>query len=151
MKGCRYIIDTNILLRAIVQDDQKKAKNCLELINEIATSKIKVAVCDLILAEFVWTLMSFYKISKPEVLKYLSSIMSLGGLRIDNRCNALLGLELYNDYNVKFIDAMIASHEILIAQGGAIISYDKDFDKLKIRRLEPGRDIAEDQLLETIK
>jgi len=45
---------------------------------------------------------------------------------------------MYSSKNVKFIDAMIASVDQIVSGSWVVVSYDKDFDKLGVKRAEPG-------------
>jgi predicted nucleic acid-binding protein len=48
-----------------------------------------------------------------------------------------LAIEFYKNYNIKFIDALIASNPKIFKKEITIISYDKDFDKINVLRKEP--------------
>lgn len=46
-------------------------------------------------------------------------------------------IDLYQKHNIKFVDALIASHPKMQNKEIVVVSYDKDFDKLGIKRQEP--------------
>jgi len=48
-----------------------------------------------------------------------------------------LAIEIYEKFPVKFIDALIVSNPKIFKKEITIISYDKDFDKLNVKRKEP--------------
>ncbi len=137
MNEPRYFLDTNIFLRVIVKDDVVKASHCERIFTAMEEGKIRCFVSSIVLAEIVWTLLSFYKFSKPEVVRIFSSILSLKYLRIQEGCRYFLALEYYKDYPVKFIDALIASSDLIQKKKATIVSYDRDFDKMKQKRVEP--------------
>lgn len=132
-----YFVDSNIFLRVLIKEDEKTFKECFLFLNLIRQNKIKAFTSPLVLAEIDWILERLYKLTKQEAIKKLESILRLKGLKIINKASIFLSIELYKRYNIKFIDALIASDPRIFRKEMIIISYDKDFDKLKIKRLEP--------------
>lgn len=133
----RYFLDTNIFLRIVVKDDRKKAGDCTELLESVRAGKIRVMTSHLVLAEFVWTCLSLYRLKKPEVVKLVRGIASISHLSVIDAYDTLRALALYEKHGVKFIDALIASHSSFQERGVSIVSYDTDFDTLGITRFEP--------------
>jgi predicted nucleic-acid-binding protein len=138
MKGNSYFIDTNIFLRPITKDNAKSAEECEFLFQKIKNGNINAFTSNLVLTEVFWVLKSVYKLKKQELTRILEAISKLKNLKINNRENFDKAVELYEKNNIKFIDALIASHPKILNKEMTIISYDKDFDKLKILRKEPG-------------
>ena len=132
-----YFIDTNIFLRVLVQDDIKLAKDCIQLLKNVKEGKLKAVTNSLVLAEIVWTLQSFYKLSKRQTVRALKGILNLKGLTIRDQYNPQDAIFIYEKRKVKYIDAAIASIEQIMAKKWIIISYDADFDKLSVIRKEP--------------
>ncbi|OQX00623.1 hypothetical protein BWK69_01070 [Candidatus Parcubacteria bacterium A4] len=137
MSEHKYFIDTNIFLCPIVKDDFQKVKECEDFFELINCGKIKAVTSSIVLAECIWTGMSFYKISKNEMVEVLRGALKLRGLKIVDNFNCALAVELYAGHSVKFIDALIASIPLIAGGEMIAVSYDKDFDKLKIKRKEP--------------
>lgn len=137
MKGHKYFLDTNIFIRVIAKDDFHKVDACETLFRLILDGKLSCLTSSIVLAELVWTLMSFYKIRKFAVIRVLKSILAMKHLNIVDDYNILYALELYENHKVKFIDAIIASSQSFQKDDMKIISYDRDYDKLGIQRVEP--------------
>ncbi|MBI2600337.1 PIN domain-containing protein [Candidatus Daviesbacteria bacterium] len=133
----KYFIDTDIFLRTLVKEDEKIFEDCCQTLAAIKLNKIKGVTSNLVLAEIAWTLSAYYGFSKTDVVKALRSIINLRGLRLIDSFNPVLALSLYEDYNIKYIDAVLASIRPLYEKEWTIISYDKDFDKLNMKRKEP--------------
>ncbi|MDA2936080.1 PIN domain-containing protein [Patescibacteria group bacterium AH-259-L05] len=138
MKEYKYFLDSNIFLRAIVKDDLKKARECHELFKKIKKGEIRACTSCLILAEIVW-MSKFYKLSKQEIVIILKGILNIKNLKIIDSYNPVMAIKTYETYNVKFIDSLIASTLPIYKENMIVVSYDKDFDKLKIRRIEPSK------------
>src|SRR3989344_3648556 len=126
----KYLIDTNIFLRILTRDNEKSFKECVELIEAI-----KSGIVD---AEVVWTLESFYRVNKSEVVTVVRDMVTTNGLKVIDGYGTIEALDLYNTNNIKFVDCLLASIPQVQKKEWAIISYDKEFDKLKIIRKEPG-------------
>lgn len=128
----RYFIDSNIFLRTIVKENDTVFKDCRLFLQSIKDNKIKAVTCGLVLAEVLWVLSSYYHIKKSGLVEALNSILNLRGLKIIDKIDFVEAKKIYEKYNVKFIDAVIASLTL------EVVSYDKDFDKIGITRKEPG-------------
>jgi predicted nucleic-acid-binding protein len=137
MKDYSYFVDTNIFLRPIVKDDPLKVAACENIIDLISKGAIEAFTSHLVLAELVWTSQKSYHIEKGEISKVLQGIASIKNLKIKEEFNVMAAIRHYTRRGVKFIDALIASDSSIQSGGVQIISYDRDFDKLKIPRIEP--------------
>lgn len=138
MKEYKYFVDTNIFLRPVVKDNIVQVNHCEHLIKAIAEGEIKAFTSLLVLAEFVWVSQKIYTIQKEVVIKALKGILGIKNLEIDDSMDPSKAVEMYANSSVKFIDTLIASHTLINHQKAKVISYDRDFDKLKVERVEPG-------------
>ncbi|PJA40804.1 hypothetical protein CO178_01520 [candidate division WWE3 bacterium CG_4_9_14_3_um_filter_34_6] len=132
-----YLVDTNIFLRAIVKDDESSFKDCIKFLEGIKNGKFNAITTSVILSEIVWTLLSFYKLEKHDVILAIASIINLKGLNIVDQYNHINAIEIFTNKNVKYIDTLIASTAMSVGKKCVIVSYDKDFDKIGIERKEP--------------
>ena len=132
-----YILDTNIFLRIFSGLDREPKGECLLLLKLIEQGDIQAVVPNLVLSEIVWTLSSYYKHSKEEIVMAVKSILNISKIKFVDGYDVFLGLNIYETKPVKFIDSLIASIDEIQNKEWTIISYDKDFDKLGIKRLEP--------------
>ena len=134
-----FFIDTNIFLRTIVQDKNRKqieeAKVFLELVR---SEDIRAVTSNLVLAEVNWVLSSTYGLSKRAIIPYLAGIVSLKNLRFDDTCNPAQALRLWSIYSIKFVDCLLVSHSRLLQGEMIMVSYDKEFDRIEgVIRKEP--------------
>ena len=132
-----YFVDTNIFLRALINDDEKKYTDVITFLEGIKNNRFKAYSSSLVLAEVVWTLSSFYKLQKSDVVKSVESIINLSGLMFVENQDSAKALDLYKTHNVKYIDCLIISGLIDKNKAWTIVSYDLDFDKLGAERIEP--------------
>jgi len=135
----KYFLDTNIFLRAIVKEDKKSFSECHTFLRLIEKKKIQAFTANIILAEIVWTLGSYYKFSRREILTTLRGIQSIKGLAMIDKHNLSVTLEMFEKSSVKYVDCLISSLPMILAQKSTVISYDNDFDKLGVKCQTPGK------------
>lgn len=133
----KYFIDTNIFLRTLLADVKNQYHDCFRFLKAVKKNKIEAFTASVNIAEAVWTLGSYYNLPKDKVIQATQSILNLRGLKIIDDYHHLLALKLYAQQPIKYIDALIASIPDLQNQKMAMVSYDKDFDKLTVIRKEP--------------
>ena len=137
MKGSKYFLDANIFLRIIAKDDSDKLADCEGIIKKIIGGQIKAVISSLVLAEVVWTCMRGFGLTREETTEALNSILGIQNLIFTDKTRARMASELFSKYNVKFIDCLIASHPAVSSGKMIVVSYDRDFDKLHVKRKEP--------------
>lgn len=133
----KYFVDTNIFLRVLELEDQKIFNECSNLLKLINNSEINAYTSNFVLAELVWVLDSSYGESKSKITKSIDGILKLNGLKILDDVDTFKTLELFSKKSVKYIDALIASNSEIQSKKMTVISYNKDFDKLGVKRIEP--------------
>jgi len=134
-KNKPVFVDTNIFLRAIVKEDEQTFNECLSFLKIISNGKIKAITSTLVFLEINFVLLSFYKFPKEKVQQALESILDLPHLKIVDVFDMREAIETYKKTKVKFVDCLLAS--LLKKKDLKIVSYDLDFDKLKVKRLTP--------------
>ena len=137
MKGNKYFLDTNIFLRLLAKDNPKLSQECGKVIAMVQEGKIKAFTSSLVFVEVFWALKSFYDLDKKDLVRILKSITKISNLKLNNAGKIDLAIDLYEKYNVKFIDAIIASNPRIIKKEMIVVSYDHDFDKIGVRRQDP--------------
>lgn len=130
-------VDTNIFLRYLTADDPAKYERCKELFKRAVEGKVLLLTSDMVIAELIWTLQSFYKVPKAEVIEKISVVASTPNLIIPNNGIIVEALIIYSRKNIDYIDAynaMFMKHH----NTNNIYSYDTDFDSIGgIERIEP--------------
>ena len=125
------VIDTNLILRYLLGDPEAVR------VEKLLKSKNKFLLSDVILAEIVWVLDSYYEWDRSKVVESLILLIKLPSIM----CNKFLLTEtlmiLKSQSSFDFADAYsVALMKSLKIKD--IYSYDKDFDKTpEVNRLEP--------------
>jgi predicted nucleic-acid-binding protein len=63
-----------------------------------------------VIAEIIWTLESFYKLEKDEIVSKVEKILNTPNLECAEASLILTALDLYVHHNIDFIDAYHAFH-----------------------------------------
>ncbi|MBF8277531.1 MAG: PilT protein domain protein [Candidatus Brocadiaceae bacterium] len=125
MEGSKkVVIDTNLLVRYLVNDDQKKAEAVDNLLDQAIKGVVRIVVPSVVIAELVWVLESFYQIKADVILELVEAIVTTQGLDVTDKSTVISALRLYKNRKIDFIDAWII--EFAKERGiGAIYTFDK--------------------------
>ena len=111
-------------IRYLTNDAPVKADRVEKLLSEAAAGKIRLVTAEMVLAEVVWVLESFYGLKNIEVGSMVKAILATPGLEVLNSALVEKALEYYLAHNIDFVDGYIAAvmdkHKI-----SDIYSYDK--------------------------
>jgi len=133
----KVFVDTNIFLRYLTADDTVKYEKCKELFRLAVDQKISLLTSETVIAELIWTLRSFYRVQKDEVIAKISIIVNTPNLTIPNSSIIAEALVIYGRRNIDYIDAYNAvfmKHH----NTSEVYSYDSDFDMITgLKRIEP--------------
>ena len=79
------VIDTNLLVRYLTDDEPQKAEAVDVLLNGAGKGEIKILIPSVVIAELVWVLESFYKMTADDITELVEAILNTPGLtrRID--------------------------------------------------------------------
>jgi len=131
-------VDTNVFLRFMLNDDPEKADACEMLFRRAVNGEESLFTTEMVVAEIVWVLESYYELTKNDVREKLEKILNTQNLDCPNKEIIINSLAAYEEKNIDYIDAYNAS--ILKMKGiNEVYSYDRHYDRFKwIRRTEPG-------------
>lgn len=133
-------IDTNIFLRYLTGDDEEKRKACLALFQRIQRGEEEGVTRETHIHETVYIMASpaLYHLSHAEIRDRLAPVLSLRGLKLNDKRLCLEALNIFASYdNLDFADALAVAY--MTREGiQAVYSYDRDFDRIPgTNRLEP--------------
>jgi predicted nucleic acid-binding protein len=132
----RYLVDTNILLRFLSGEPAGQAAAAKRLFASAATGEVVLDVSPVIVAETVYTLLSFYGVERKEAVGKLLPLLRQPGLKVRDGAQVFSALDRLRAANVGFADAFLAAGGA--QEGVAIASFDRDLDKFQdVERFEP--------------
>ena len=126
-------VDTNILVRHLTGDPQEQAARAHRF---LAGSSV-LLLADLVVAEIVYVLTSYYLASRTEVAAALRSILSFEAVRVVDAALLHRAIEVYELDRLDFAEAyLVAAAER--SGVGTIASFDRSIDRVTpVRRIEP--------------
>jgi len=120
-------VDTNVLVRVVVDDDQ--AEDQCHKARMLLSSQKKIFVSQVVLIECVWVIQRAYSVGKNKTVSVLNALLSHPGVSLEGRLLVRKALQLYEENNVDFSDALIwtANSE----KGSLLYTFDR-----KLARIE---------------
>jgi predicted nucleic-acid-binding protein len=101
-------LDTNVLVRFLVQDDPAQAQLATNIIDQL-TDDARGFVSREVLIELVWVLERAYRFSRAEIAVAFDGLLSATELDIEGADEVAPALELYRSDGFGFADLMIAA------------------------------------------
>lgn len=68
-------LDTNVLVRMLVEDDRRQARVIEETVSWAEKNSVPVLILSEVLVETVWVLESVYQCSREEIVKFLQTLV----------------------------------------------------------------------------
>ena len=129
------LIDTNVILRFLLNDVAEQAEKAKKLFEAVEIGVEKVYLTDWVLCECIWILEKFYKVPRKEIKNSVKPIIMFQGVNTQSSKSLLLeALDLWEEKEVDWTDALLTIW--CLREERTIISFDKDFDKLSVVRRE---------------
>ena len=83
MNAKRKLVDTNLIVRYLVQDHEKHAKAAGKLFEACDRGEIEIVILSAVLAECVFVLESFYQHPRANIAPVLNTLLSSPGMHAD--------------------------------------------------------------------
>jgi len=130
----RTLVDTNLIVRYLVQDHAQHAKAAGKLFDACDRGDVVILVLPAVLAECVFVLESFYQHARADIASALGTLISSPGVEISMPAIRLDALDRYRKTKVHFVDCLIAA--TAAAGNVPVASFDRDFRKFADVRVE---------------
>ncbi len=130
MKG----VDTNILIRFLIGDDQQQTKKVYKIFKKAESDKKELFVPLLVVLEFVWVLESAYKVSRDEILDSISDLLLMPILKFEHQ-SALQQFILSAQGNRCDLSDLLIAHSAKINGCETVITFDKKASRCNLFEL----------------
>ncbi len=126
-------VDTNILVRHITGDPPGQATRATRFLGNAD----ELFLVDVVVAEFVYVLESFYEVERTRVAEFVRAILAFDPIRVVDEELLLRAVEVYEIERLDFAEAyLVASAER--SGVAAVASFDRSIDRVTtVRRIEP--------------
>ena len=138
MKSDILFVDTNVFVRYLTGDDEDKADDVAKLLRKAAKGRVRLITTDIVIAELVWVLSSFYEQPVSVIADLVRAILNTEGLKIDGSERIESTVDIFEESQIDFIDAYIIGY-MRLKNVAALCSYDKKHLSQfpDIKRVEP--------------
>ena len=112
-------------------------KNCEKIFKKALQNEETLFTTELVIAEIIWVLGSYYELPKEEVQEKVEKILNTPNLVCPKKESILAALALYADKNIDYIDAYNA---LILKERNikTVYSYEKHYQRIAwIERVEP--------------
>ena len=126
-------VDTNVLIRHLTGDPPAMAARASAFLRR----ESEMFLADLIVAETIYVLESFYETPRAEIAEVVRSLLAMRSIVVVDRDVLLRAVEVYETERLDFAEAyLVASAE---STGiGRIASFDRSIDRVQtVERIEP--------------
>lgn len=129
-------LDTNVLVRYLVQDDRAQARTAATVIEGAAGRGERLFLAAVTLCELVWVLESAYGCTRVEVALVLEQIIQTADFYLEHADHARRALVIYRETAADFADALAG--EVAHAAGCEVtLTFDKGLKRLGRFRVIP--------------
>ena len=126
----KAFVDTNILIRLIVKDDDIKRKAIEKLFEKANQKKIILYILPVAILEIVWVLEKFYKLDKKTIREFIEAVLNTSEIKCDMENVFRSAIKIYEEKNIKFADAVMGCWG-LDKDISTVYTYDeKDFKRI---------------------
>ena len=117
-------LDTNVLVRFIVEDDDEQTERATRVIQDAVTKNEPLFVSEVVLCEAVWVLARVYKLSKEELVQTLRALLQAREVDIREKDGVRRAVDAFAGGKGDFADYVI--RELATAAGcDRIATFDK--------------------------
>jgi predicted nucleic-acid-binding protein len=131
-------IDTNVLIRFLVRDDEAQAKRVYKILKKAELEKETLFVPLLVVQETIWVLESVYTIPRQEILDSIDELLLMPVFQLENP-TAIVGFIASARQNKLDLSDLLIAQSALSSGCESIITFDrkasrsKPFELLKSR------------------
>lgn len=101
-------IDTNVLVRLIVNDDERQSQAVEDFIRESASSGKPCYVSSIVLVETVWVLETAYGFRRAQLADAMTYVLEVEQFEFDSPVDVSAALEEFRRGSVEFADCLLA-------------------------------------------
>lgn len=103
-------VDTNVLVRFLVRDDEAQFDKARKLIKREANAGQSVLISLLVLLETEWVLRSRYSLTKTEIIGAISALLDTTEIQFEDETNVEQALFIWKNNTADFADCLIGAH-----------------------------------------
>lgn len=99
-------LDTNVLVRYLIQDDARQGFQARELVNGALARGESLFIPITVLLELEWVLRANFEFAKDQIILVVSSLLAAKELAFESEAAAEVALELFRQNKADFADCI---------------------------------------------
>ena len=103
----KAFVDTNVLIRLIVKDDDLQRMACEKLLEKAQRKEVVLYILPIAVLEMVWVLEKYYKLNKKTIGDLVEAVLNTPEFKCDMEDVFKKALKTYEEKNIKFADAVM--------------------------------------------
>ena len=127
-------IDTNILIRFLIGDDELQAKKVYTIFKKAESEKKELFVPLLVILEMVWVLESVYDILRAEILDAINDLLLMPIFKFD-QLSALQQFDHSSQGNTYDLSDLLIAHSAKTNGCETVITFDEKVSKFQLFEL----------------
>ena len=100
-------LDTNVLVRYLVQDDPSQGRKAAAYIERAAEAGDQILISNIVLCETVWVLDTAYGYGKSEIEDAIDKLLQSGTFQFEAKDIVSAAFEEYRSIKIDFADCLI--------------------------------------------
>jgi predicted nucleic-acid-binding protein len=117
-------VDTNVVVRLLVADDEKQADAASRYLQAHCSSDDPALLTDIVLVECAWVLEDIYEYSRAQIGEAIDGLLGTAQLRAANASSVGVALQRFRSSSADFADCLIG-----VSNVNAGCEYTATFDR----------------------
>ena len=105
----RKLVDTNIILRYLLQDDAELFEKASAVLEKVKTGQEKVIILESVLTECVYVLLKVYRISRATIAESLRTLFHYKGIANPDKLDLIDSIDIFSQSNLSFVDCILCA------------------------------------------
>lgn len=105
-------LDTNVLVRYVIDDDEQQAARAASFIEGAAGRGKRLFIAEIVLCELVWVLSSAYRRSRADIARVLKAVLRTAQFEVQDADIAHRALAHYEAGSADFADYVVAERAV---------------------------------------
>ncbi len=121
------LADTNILIRYLLRDHSELSPKAKQLIEQAESGRYQIWIDEVVIAEVVWVLTTYYRQPKDKIVQSLLELLSLKRLINIRKSSIKEALRLFASKNISYVDCWLLA--VSKYKKIKLETFDKDLQK----------------------
>lgn len=100
-------LDTNVLIRYLVQDDKNQAEQASNIIERAVKKQQLIFINQIVLCELVWVLNRAYNFGKEAIIEIIEKILLAKQFQFENKNTIWNALDYFKNSRADFSDCLL--------------------------------------------